>query len=250
MARHSALRLGGLLVLAASLLGGCQTRSISDSGYHGEYGGGSPLYHGELTAYDVIGVDRDRVISDRDIQQALVAKQAISVKKGSAIMLVQSGAPFPDPEMMTALQRYYAVSSFTGIPLVDTHRSVASDPAPPASYSQLFRLAAAKGGFETIVVYWGVLESASEGLGTKAISWVPIIGGAIPDQTQHMRIRLMLAVIDVRTGQWETFNPPPFDDEATSNAHGRAASDQTQVALLKAKAYAEAADAFAARYGR
>lgn len=242
-------RLSGIRLFAAALLSGCQTRSISDSGYHGNYCGSSPLYHGELTAFDVIGIDPDRQISDRDIQQALMAKQSIFVKKGSAIMLVQSGAPFADPEMVNAFQRYYSVSTFSGVPAEEPHRPGFSD-LPPVSYSQLFRLAAAKGGFETIVVTWGVLESASEGLGTKAISWVPIIGGIIPDQAQRMRIRLMVAIIDVRTGQWETFNPPPFEDEAISNQHTRAASDQFQVGTLKAKAYTEAADAFAARYGR
>ena len=178
-----------------------------------------------------------------------MTKQPISVRKGSAIMLVQSGALFADPEMVAAMERYYSVSSFTGVP-TQNPRNLDANNAAPASYSQLFRLAAAKGGFETIAVYWGVLESASEGLGTKAISWVPIIGGVIPDQAQHMRIRLMVAIIDVRTGQWETFDPPPFEDEAISNQHGRAASDQTQVATLKAKAYRAAAEAFVARYSR
>jgi len=240
-----------LLVVALAVLAGCSVRSISDSGFRGGGGasGGSPFYRGELSAYDIIGIDRNRPVSDQDIQKALVAKRPISVKKGSAIMLVQSGALFADPEMVTALERYYTVSSFTGIPIQDQRHNGMTDPAP-VSYSQLFRLAAAKGGFETIVVYWGVLESASEGLSSKAISWVPIIGGVIPDQAQHMRIRLMVAIIDVRTGQWETFDPPPFEDEAISNQHSRAASDQIQVATLKAKAYKEAAEAFVARYGR
>ena len=79
---------------------------------------------------------------------------------------------------------------------------------------------------------------------------MPIIGGGVPDETQHMRIRLMMAVIDTRTGQWESFSPEPFEDEATSNQHGRAASDQEQVALLKAKAYKAAAGAVALRYAR
>jgi hypothetical protein len=111
-------------------------------------------------------------------------------------------------------------------------------------------MAAAKGGYETVIVYWGTLESAQEGMGGKAISWLPVIGGVIPDENQHMRIRLLVAVIDTRTGQWETFSPGPAEDEAISNQHGRAASDQRQVALLKAKAYQEAADDLARRFGR
>jgi hypothetical protein len=232
----------GVMVGALLLLAACATRSISDSGYRGEgYGRGDPLYRGELSEYDVLGVDRTGGFSEADIQKAMVQKQPIVVKKGSAILLVQSGAELADPEMISALEKYYTVASFSGVPL---------DAKAAAPYSQLFRMAAAKGGYETVIVYWGVLESASQGLGGKAISWVPVIGGIVPDETQHMRIRLMMAVIDTRTGQWESFSPEPFEDEATSNQHGRAASDQSQVMALKAKAYNAAAEAVALRYAR
>src|SRR6202789_1588159 len=213
--------IGALLLLAARA-----TRSISDSGYRGAgYGRGNPLYRGEVSEYDVLGVDRTGGFSEADIQKAMVQKQPIAVRKGSAILLVQSGAELADPEMIAALEKYYTVASFSGVPL---------DDKAAAPYSQLFRIAAAKGGDETVIVYWGVLESASQGLGGKAISWVPIIGGIGPDETEHMRIRLMMAVIDTRTGQWESFSPEPFEDVATSNQHRRAASDQEQVAQLKA----------------
>jgi hypothetical protein len=227
-------------------LGGCSTRSISNSGYQGA---SNPLYRGELSAYDVLGVDNPTGFSNADIQQAMVARQRITAPKGSAVLLIQSGAMLPDPDMVSAMERYYTVSSFSGVPLTDS-RAPREQMAPGVPYAQLFRMAAAKGGFETVIVYWGMLESAAEGLGGKAISWVPIIGGVVPDETQHMRIRLMVAVIDVRTGQWESFSPEPAEDEAVSNQHGRAASDQRQVALLKAKAYKEAADAVALRFGR
>ena len=233
----------GVLAGVLLLLAACGTRSISDSGYRGEgYGRGNPLYHGELSEYDVLGVDRAGGFSEADIRSAMVQRQPIAVRKGSAILLVQSGAEMADPEMISALEKYYSVASFSGVPLG----------AGPATvpYSQLFRMAAAKGGYETVIVYWGVLESASQGLGGKAISWMPVIGGIVPDETQHMRIRLMMAVIDTRTGQWESFSPDPLEDEATSNQHGRAVSDQGQVALLKAKAYKTAAEAVALRYGR
>ena len=233
----------GVLVGVLLLLAACQTRSISDSGYRGEgYGRGNPLYRGELSEYDVLGVDRTGGFTEADIQKAMVQKQPIAVRKGSAILLAQSGAELADPEMISALEKYYTVASFSGVPL-------SAGPAT-APYSQLFRMAAAKGGYETVIVYWGVLESASQGLGGKAISWVPIIGGIVPDETRHMRIRLMIAVIDTRTGQWESFSAEPFEDEATSNKHGRDASDQQQVAQLKAKAYKAAAEAVALRYAR
>jgi hypothetical protein len=199
------------------------------------------MYHGELSEYDVLGIDPAGAYSDADIQKAMIERRPLSVKKGSGILLVQSGAAMADPEMIQALEKYYTVGSFSGVP----QQGKSASP-----YSELFRLAAAKGGYETVIVYWGVLESAAQGLGGKAISWLPVIGGVVPDENQQMRIRLMMAVIDTRTGQWDSFSPEPFADEATSNQHSRAASDQRQVMELKGRAYKAAAEAVALRYGR
>jgi len=224
------------------LLAACETRSISDSGYREPgYGHGNPAYRGELSEYAVLGIDPAGTYSDADIQKAMVERRPLSVRKGSGVLLVQSGAEIADPEMIAAMEKYYTVAAFSGVP---------QQAKAAAPYSQLFRMAAAKGGYDTVIVYWGVLESASQGLGGKAISWVPVIGGIVPDENQQMRIRLMMAVIDTRTGQWDSFSPEPFADEAMSNQHGRAASDQRQVMELKAKAYKAAAEAVTLRYGR
>ena len=59
-------------------------------------------------------------------------------------------------------------------------------------------------------------------MSTKAVSWVPIVGGIIPDESQEMRIRLKIALIDVATGQWDAFSPKPIQDtsaSARSHAH-------------------------------
>jgi hypothetical protein len=232
----------GALACVLLLLAACGTRSISDSGYREPgYGHGNPAYHGELSEYAVLGIDPAGTYSDADIQKAMVERRPLSVKKGSGILLVQSGAEMADPEMIATMEKYYTVAAFSGVP---------QQAKAAAPYSQLFRMAAAKGGYDTVIVYWGVLESASQGLGGKAISWVPVIGGIVPDENQQMRIRLMMAVIDTRTGQWDSFSPEPFADEAMSNQHSRAASDQRQVMELKSKAYKAAAEAVAQKYGR
>jgi hypothetical protein len=56
-----------------------------------------------------------------------------------------------------------------------------------------------------------------------------------------MRIRLKMAVIDVRTGNWAMFYPQSFDDTALSGLLNRKNSDQEQVASLKEKAFLSAA---------
>lgn len=247
------LRQAFLLGLALLTLSACAARSISDSGYQDPYGyngykASNPLYQGELSAYDVLGGDVRSGVSDADIASALATKQPIDLKPGSDVMLVQSGAIFADPEMMAAMQKHFRVSSFTGVPYKD-QTAAKTDASTTVPYSQRFRLVAARGGFKNVIVYWGVLESGSEDLVTKAVSWVPFIGGNVPDQAQRMRIRLVAAVIDVRTGQWETYVPEPFEDTSLSNAHNRAASDQEQVLLLKTEGYQALADGLARKYG-
>jgi hypothetical protein len=243
------------LACVVALLSGCTTRSISDSGYRDDPGWGygtrasNPFYRGELSEFDILGIGRDQV-SDDIIRAAYTEKKPLAVKKGDAIMLIQSGAMMPDEGMVNAFSKYYSVAVFSGVPDQPPVRTAGGVTGPAQSYFQSLRLAAARGGYDKIVAYWGVVESAREGLATKAVSWVPILGAAVPDEHQRMRIRLKVAVIDVRTGQWEMFVPETFDDTATSASVNRAMSDQTQVAALKEKVYAGAAESFVARYAR
>lgn len=252
------MRLGNFVchvavVFALLVIAGCSVRSISDSGYSPNPnmrgpGAGNPFYRGELSEFEILGIDRAQAITEEEIQKSFAAKQAMTIRKGSSILLVQSGAIFPDDRMVRSLEQYYTVAGFSGAP----EQSMAqhgSTVAPPP-YSSILRLAAARGGYEKIVVYWGILETAREGLGGKALSWAPFIGGAIPDENQRMRIRLKVAVVDVRTGQWEMFAPASLDDQAMSARYNREASDQEQVALLKDKAYKVAAEDIVKRYAR
>ncbi len=70
--------------------------------------------------------------------------------------------------------------------------------------------------------------------GTKVVSWVPFVGSVIPDESQEMHIRLKVALIDVKSGQWDIFTPNPFHDSTTSAQYMRESSDQGQVFMLKA----------------
>ncbi len=107
------------------------------------------------------------------------------------------------------------------------------------SLNKALRLAAARSGAKTIIVYWGILDSARENLATKTISWVPVVGSVLPDEAQKMRIRVKGAVLDVATGNWMMITARSFDDMRISADINRAGSDQAQVAYLKEKAYAD-----------
>lgn len=231
MKAHSLLLIGA----AALLLVGCQTRSISDSGYQPQSGGRHRVqatqYRGELNELDVLGIERNPNISEEQIAKALDSAARVKLKKGSNVLLVQSGARFPDEPMVAGLSPSLNVTPFSGMP----------NEFEREAYHKALRYAAARGGCEAIVCYWGVLECARQSLDSKAVSWVPLVGSVVPDEHQHMRIRLKVAIVDVRTGNWTMFSPEPFEDKALSARLGRERSDQAQVNKLKQLAYASAA---------
>jgi len=131
-------------------------------------------------------------------------------------MLIQSGAVIPDEAMTRELEKCYNVSVFSGVPQ--------QEPGVPGAYAGALRLAAARGWNETLLVCQGLLETGRENLTTKVVSWFPVVGGILPDESQRMRIRLKVAVIDVRTGCWEMFTPEPFEDLDTSGRLTRVSS--------------------------
>lgn len=246
---------GAITLAVAVLVAGCTVRSISNSGYPGGRGADNPLYQGELTEFDVLGIDLSRPISSAEISEEFRTYSRLTVKKGSAVMVIQSGAMIPDEPMLRELSRYFAATPFSGVPLrrpglSAPRHAVDIAPTSPENYAMALRLAAAKGGYRTIYCYWGVIESAVENHATKAISWVPILGLAIPDETQQMRIRLKVAVVDVKSGRWSIFAPASFEDQTLSASLGRASSDQGQVALLKERAYKVAVADFVKAYAQ
>ena len=241
-----------VLALACGLVAGCTTkaRSISHSAYpeqepNGPYGNRTSAsdpafdYRGELSEFDVLGISRGDYTSDADIRRALDASRAVKLRPGASILLIQSGAFMPDGEMVAEMSKHFRVSSFSGIPTVRRagFGGLQTESADPESYSRSLRLTAARGGAEYIVCYWGLLESESDHLATKTISWVPFVKWVTPDEKQHMRIHVKVALVDVRTGDWSVFSSKPFDDARLSTSPRRAAADQKQVELLKKLAY-------------
>ena len=113
------------------------------------------------------------------------------------------------------------------------------------------RLAAAQAGASTVVCYWGILESGNEEFATKTVSWIPVMNWFLPDERQHARIRLKIAVLDVSSGNWSMFSAQPFADKKWSVRSRREVADQKQVESLKRLAYETAArDIVSAYAGR
>lgn len=239
------------LILACALCAGCAktTRSISHSGYppQGSYcspgGGDGPsdpafAYRGELSEFDVLGIPRGEITSEADIQRALQDSQPLKLRPGCTILLIQSGAPFPDSPIVTELGQHFRVVPFTGVPTGrQTSAGQQTETSDPEGFSKSLRLTAARGGADFIVCYWGLLESESDRLATKTVSWVPIVHWLVPDEKQHLRIRLKVALVDVRSGRWSVFSPKPFNDARLSTSPRRGTVDQKQVERLKNLAY-------------
>ena len=181
-----------LILVACALLAGCvSTRSISNSGYRerGTAGHASPAgrsdaifaYRGELSEFDLLGVARDQSAFEEDIQRALDKARPIRLKPHSTILLIQSDAMFPDGPMAAELSKHFTVVPFSGRPSArDSFGSL--DTLDSAALSRSLRLAAARAGAETILCYWGILESAQEKMAAKAVSWVPLVTWFVPDE--------------------------------------------------------------------
>ena len=211
---HMKIKLTCSLFITIALLTGCakSTRSLSNSNYRepSRVSHFAPRqndsdpgfeYRGELSEFDVLGITRTETASDADIEKALTAAKQIRLKSGASILLVQSGAIFPDAPMVNELSKHFRVVPFTGVPPASRGGTDGQfERYDAGDFSKSLRLAAARGGCETILCYWGILESENAKLATKTVSWVPVASWFIPDENQHMRIRLKLALVDVRTG--------------------------------------------------
>ena len=216
---------------AAVLLGltGCDEGSISDADpyNHAAYVGGRTR---EIDELDLLGSPGGA--SERDIRSALRGGGGSDVRAqpGSSLLVVQSGAAAPDSILLAAIEKSYRVFAFSGVAAGDRHRD--------GSLGRDLRLAAARSGCAHVLCCWGKLESIREDAVTKTVSWVPIVGGLIPDEERRTRLRVRAILIDAASGRSTTFTPPAAENAALSSSLLRAESHDKQTYDLKTRAYA------------
>ena len=215
---------------ALVVLSGCEGGSISDENPldQAAYVGGGHVR--EIDELDLLGLHGNT--TEGDIQHALRDGRGgpFRARPGSSLLVVQSGASAPDSIMLAAIEKSHRVFPFSGVPADDRHRD--------GSLGRDLRLAAAKSGCAYVLCYWGKLESIREDAVTKTVSWVPVVGGLVPDEERVTRLRVRAMLLDVATGRTATFTPPAAQNSALSSEVWRAESHDKQVIDLKTRAYA------------
>jgi len=225
------------LVSGSFLLTGC-TRTFSIDAQKTKAGAVSHQEQisstSQLTDQDVFGNELTLEITEEDIHNAVEEAQGqFTIPLNSAVVLVKSGSHAPDVIMQQEMQRYYRVSTFSGIPVVKKKRPV--QPVTPvkeaqvdatttddfsadknsvinANYMQVMRYIAAKGRQKAIVVYWDELESGKYKSVTKEVVWKKYAGETLSGSSLRYLIRF--ALVDVATGEWATYSPANIESVA------------------------------------
>lgn len=213
-----------LALLLVALLGACATRSISNPAM--PWYDGNSAYQGELSDFDVTGTGP--AISD-------APAGVVRLQPRQRVLLVQSGAMFPDQALVSAFAEHFAVDCASGMP-------------PRAETSPRgFADAARRGGYRAVIACWGTLESSRAANAGAPATWIPVVGMFVPGEDLQMRIRLRFVVVDTETGRWLGFSPTPVVDARSASMASRRAVDAEQVEALKLASYGPAVAELAQR---
>lgn len=229
------IKLLSLLLSGFVLLNACTKSSSIDARKSGSAPPRSErISDAQLTDRDVFGDELTLDITEDDIQSAVEQAQGeFKIPLNASVILVQSGSRAPDAIMQKAMQKYYQVSTFSGIPaarkkqpaqpitavkqtavevmddLTESRSSVIN-----ANYMQALRYIAAKGRQKAVIVYWGELESGKYNTATKEMVWKKYSGGDLSGLS--LRYLNRFALVDVASGEWATYSPVNIESEAAT----------------------------------
>lgn len=201
------------------------TTSISNVGHNS-------LYRGELSETDVLGLPARGEITEAEIRSALAGASSgrVGLRSGESVLLVQSGALKPDPEMQSAFERRFRVTACSGVPEGGGAKQERPDP-------KRIRRAAARAGATKIVCVWGLLESAEDSTGLDVVTWVPLVGSFIPDKRTVTRLTLRGLVMDTASGRWSSATTDPVIADRVTAQVSQDYQTSKSIAAMKAKAY-------------
>lgn len=263
-----------LLLMGVILLNGCSKSSSIDGKKTGSTAQRTEIFSmSQLTDQDVFGNELTLEITEEDIQNAVEEAQGkFEIPLNSAVVLVKSGSRAPDAMMQKEMQRYYQISTFSGIPVARKKRTVqpatlvkeaASDIEENdaigksgvinANYMQALRYIAAKGRHKAVVVYWDELEMGKYSSATKDVVWKKYSGEKLSGSSLRYLIRF--AMVDVATGEWATYSPVntesiavPLTEKTDAKADEKTDTTEQQILSLKQKTCQMVVSDLAERY--
>lgn len=242
---------------ATFLLAGCTPHSPIDAKKTDAYGKNntfsSKSVSSQLTDKDIFGNETTLAVSEEDIQAALEG-EPFRVPVNSPIILVQSGSRAPEAIIQQEMNKYYTVSTFSGIP--DRQKVVtcnkykddknSHDEAPPVenmNYMQALRYIAAKGHQKAIIVYQGTLQSGKYDSTLQSTVWSDYKNEKLNDIVS-MRYLVRFTLVDVATGEWSTWSPVNYEYKVLPPVSGAIKKEtsttditEQQISLLKQKTY-------------
>ena len=252
-----------LFFLGAVLLSGCSASSSIDARKTGPAAKQMKnTAAAQLTDQDVFGNELTLEVSEEDIQDAIEKAQGkFEIPLHSSLILVQSGARVPDAVMQKEMQRYFRLSTFSGIPVARKKQPVQSGASVKmmdaesfsdgrnnlvnANYMQALRYIAAKGRQNAVIVYWGELECGKYNSDTKEMTWKKYSAENLAGLSLRYLIRF--ALVDVASGEWATYSPVNVES-VSGKPDGNTDITEQQITSLKQKSYQMAVSDLVSRY--
>ncbi|EEO7309951.1 hypothetical protein G6D29_000691 [Salmonella enterica] len=208
----------------------------------------------QLTDKDIFGNETTLAVSEEDIQAALDGEK-FSVPLNSAVILVQSGNHAPEMVMQQEMNRYYRISTFSGIPdrqkVVSCNKGKNEEGEAVTSenmnYMQALRYIAAKGQQKAVIVYWDTLQSGKYDTTTKTMVWSDYRNEKLSG-TDSLRYLVRFALVDVATGEWATWSPVNYEYNTLQPLTGKTSVTEQQIVQLKQKTFAAVVKDLVNRY--
>lgn len=208
----------------------------------------------QLTDKDIFGNETTLAVSEEDIQSALDGDK-FRVPLNSAVILIQSGSRAPEMIMQQEMNRYYRISTFSGIP--DRQKTIACNKikteegevatSENMNYMQALRYIAAKGQQKAVIVYWDTLQSGKYDNTTKTMAWSDYRNEKL-SSSDSLRYLVRFALVDVATGEWATWSPVNYEYNTLQPVSGKTSVTEQQIAQLKQKTFAAVVKDLVNRY--
>ena len=233
------------LCAAAFFLAGCVPHSPIDAKKTGasrsESNASKNALAQQLTDKDIFGNETTLSVSEEDIQAALDGEK-FNVPLNSAVILVQSGNKAPEMSMQQEMEKYYRVSTFSGIPdrqkvaICNKNESGDTVASENMNYMQALRYIAAKGHQKVIIVYQDTLQSGKYDTVTKNTVWSDYKNEKLPDAAS-LRYLVRFSLVNVATGEWATWSPVNYEYSVLPVQSGNTNTAEQQITQLKQKTF-------------